>query len=114
MNERIRNLLAQCAYPSFKYELLDEDGRLFLRVNGFAPDNVSGDPITWIGRKWRLSEHMTDGEVVQTAWLATLTAIEHEARENFRFQGVTVFDPHYDIHKLVALRRQSDSIKERA
>jgi hypothetical protein len=75
--------------------------------------NVSGAPKPWSGRKWRLSVHMTDGEIVQTAWLAVVTALEHEAREQFKYKGEAVFDPHYDIDKLVALRRSADSIKER-
>lgn len=76
-------------------------------------DNVTGKPMTWKGRKWPLSLHMTDGEVVQTAFLAMMTAIEHEARETFLFQGVAVFDPHYDIYKLVELRSRADALKER-
>lgn len=77
-------------------------------------DNMTGDPFPWQGRKWLLSEHMTDGEIVQTAFLATMTAIEHETREQFAYRGVSVFDPHYDIEKLVELRASPDALKERA
>jgi hypothetical protein len=79
-----------------------------------ATDNVTGEPMAWKGRKWLLSEHMTDGEIVQTAFLATLTAIEHEIRETFTFRGAAIFDPHYDIQKLVDLRLQPDALKERS
>lgn len=76
-------------------------------------DNVTGLPHAWRGRKWLLSEHMTDGEIVQTAFLALLTAFEHEARETFLYRGEPIFDPHYDVEKLVDLRRQPDALKER-
>lgn len=79
-----------------------------------ATDNVTGVPMAWKGRKWLLSEHMTDGEIVQTAFLATLTAIEHEIRETFTYCGAAIFDPHYDIHKLVELRQRPDALKERS
>jgi hypothetical protein len=93
---------------------------------GLAPDlylqvvhphgvcNVSGKPTAWRGRKWRLSPHMTKGEIVQTAFLAVMTAMEHEIREQFTYRGVSVFDPHYDIDRLVELRRDPTSIAERA
>lgn len=85
-----------------------------LRVVDYGgTDNVTGKPTSWRGRKWLLSEHMTDGEVVQTIFLATRVAIEHEMREQFLFMGQAIFDPHYDINKLVALRSQPDALKER-
>lgn len=76
--------------------------------------NIDGTPMPWRGRKWLLSDHMTDGEVVQTAWLAFQVALEHEMRETFLYKGQAVFDPHYDINKLVALRAQPDALKERS
>jgi hypothetical protein len=75
--------------------------------------NVTGKPLSWTGRKWKLSSYMTDGEVVQTAFMAVMAANEHETREKFTYRGVSVFDPHYDIEKLVELRRQPDALKER-
>ncbi len=57
-------------------------GRLFAQIEDLtATCNVSGRPAPWRGRKWFLSDHMTDGEVVQTLLMATLAAIEHEVRE---------------------------------
>lgn len=90
-------------------------GGLVLRVTDPAgTDNVTGKAMPWSGRKWLLSQHMTDGEIVQTAFLAAMTAVEHEMRETFLYRGQAVFDPHYDIEKLVALRAQPDALKERA
>ena len=55
------------------------------------------------GRWWRLSHHMTPGELVQTALKAALTAEEHEAREWFTYKGKAIFGPHLDIDKLVEI-----------
>ena len=76
-------------------------------------DNVTGGPMAWRSRRWLLSEHMTQGEIVQTAFKACMTAIEHEFRETFLFDGHSVFDPHYDIAKLATFRADPESIKER-
>ncbi len=57
---------------------------------------------TWRGRKWLLSQHMTEGEVVQTALMACLAAEEHEAREAFRYKGKALFGPHLAVEALLA------------
>jgi len=96
--------------------LVTTDGRgvtYFQVVNNNATDNVTGKPCTWKGRKWLLSQYMTKGEIVQTAFKAVLTAMEHEIRETFTYKGASIFDPHYDIDKLLELRQSSDAIKER-
>lgn len=111
---RFEDLLRAITYPGLTFVVEPEPGRYFLRVscdNGTCND--TGEPLAWKGRKWPLSVHMTDGEVVQTAFLALMTALEHEAREQFKFCGVPVMSPHYDIYKLVDMHRLGVAEKER-
>lgn len=83
-------------------------------ICGPTVDNMTGERMEgWNGRWWRLSQNMTPGEIVQTVFKATMTAMEHEAREMFLYKGVTVLDPHYDIDKLAEFRKQAGSIKGR-
>lgn len=78
---------------------------------GPTVDNMTGENLDgWSGRWWRLSTHMTNGEIVQTVFKAVMTALEHEAREMFLYKGVPVLDPHYDIDKLVEFRKDPSSI----
>jgi hypothetical protein len=57
---------------------------------------------TWQnGRKWVISNHMTKSEVVQTAFKAILTAMEHEIREEFSYKGEAIFGPHFDVEELL-------------
>lgn len=39
---------------------------------------------------------------------------EHEARENFKYKGASIFDPHYDVEKLFELRSSKnwDDVRE--
>jgi len=76
--------------------------------------NVTGRPHSWNGRWWRLSQHMTDSEIVWTAFKAVLTALEHEAREKFTFKGIRVADSHVDIHKLADFMAQPSVHDSRA
>lgn len=77
--------------------------RFFLQVRATSPCSVTGEPYAWGGRKWFLSSHMTRSEIIQTALMAVLAAVEHEAREDFKYQGRAIFGPHYDVDMLRCL-----------
>lgn len=111
---RLDVILAQVTLPGYRFEAGHEADYLFVRIvcdDGVC--NVTGAPLPWNGRKWRLSQHMTDGEVVQTCFMAAKSAQEHELRERFTFQGAAVFGPHFDIYRLVELASDPTAIKER-
>ena len=46
---------------------------------------------------------MTKSEIVQTAFLAVLTAAEHEIRETFKYHDAAIFGPHFNVDRLVTL-----------
>jgi len=78
---------------------------MYLQVGDpHAACNITHQPTSWTGRKWFLSEHMTKSEIVTTAFKAIMTAVEHETREQFLYRGASIFDPHYDVDCLHALR----------
>jgi hypothetical protein len=112
---RVINILSIVTLPNNWDMLVDSsNGRVYMQIaSPKGTCNYSGEEFAWKGRKWFLSEHMTDGEVVQTALVACLAASEHEIREQFKYRGVSIFDPHYDIERLVELRSDPSSIKER-
>ena len=97
-------VLASVSYKDGWSFLLSKQG-LYLQVQMPPAGGVS-----WKGRKWQLSEHMTEGEIVQTALMACLAAEEHEAREAFNYKGKALFGPHLSIEKLLAI---ADSIEMR-
>lgn len=101
-------LLANLTLPNgwrVVYQVPDEEEFAWLQVwDPKGIDNVTGEAYPWRGRKWKLSRHMTNSEVVQTAFMATMAAVEHETREQFLYKGQPIFDPHYDIEQLHLLR----------
>lgn len=76
----------------------------FLQVEFSAPCTETNEVSTQRGRKWYLSAHSIEDEVVKTAWLAILTALHHEAMEEFRVDGVAPFHPHTDFAALLAIQ----------
>jgi hypothetical protein len=70
------------------------NGRIFVQICYQAPCSKAGSPLEWHGRKWYLSEHMTDDEIVKTIYAAFETAIKHEIMEGFKVNGIILFNPH--------------------
>ena len=98
----IATLVRAVQYPGLTFRV--EDAGLkhaFIQVQFVAPDVQTGLQQSWKGRKWYVSEHAIEAEVVQTCLKAVLTAIEHEAREQFMFRGVALFHPHISLDALM-------------
>lgn len=103
-----RFMLSRVRYKdwTFRFEPLG-DG-FFLQVTWVdLGENV------WTGRKWYVSSHATRSEVVQTALKAVLTAEEHEAREQFKYDGSAVFGPHLDVDHLWSVSLTLDVREDR-
>ena len=107
LRERAAALLTRGRYKNWLF-VVGTDGPssvwLQVRFNAIDPtrDGVDG---SWTSRKWRLSRYMTDAEIVQTALKAVLTAEEHEAREQFTYDGHAIFGPHLSLDKMVELSK---------
>lgn len=69
-----------------------------------------GDSDMQTTRKWLVSAYATRSEIVQTVFKMVMTALEHEAREAFLYDGEAIFGPHFDIEALydIAHRKRLD------
>lgn len=81
-------------------------GRIFIQCVYTAPCTVTQQLKEWHGRKWYLSDYMTDDEVVKTAYAAFKAAVEHEVMEGFTFDGQRVFNPHTPFQALMQSSKQ--------
>ena len=101
----LRRVLDRIVCDDWKFRVGAMGEGCFLQV---AFTDRQGRP--WRGRKWYVSRHAGDGEIVQTALKAILTAVEHEVRESFLFDGKAIFHPHHSIESLLAI---ADRIEHR-
>lgn len=83
-------------------------GGFYIQLRYEEPDINTGEVSTQYCRKWYISKHSTKSEIVQTVLKACLTSVEHMVREHFRYQGVPVLTPHYDIDLLVQLHHEHE------
>lgn len=105
--ERFQAIVTKITYDPWSIVVRRDGERAYLQVrDDNARCNQTGAPTSWGGRKWLLSEHMTETEVVKTALKAVLSAVEHEALENFKYQGQTIFDPHIRVEDLARIRSE--------
>jgi L-rhamnose mutarotase len=109
----IQSLLRQIQFRNWTFHLGEKNGVLYLQIQFDAPCNHTGTLERQYCRKWQLSEHMTRSEIVGTAWLAIEQAVRHEAAEQFKYLGVSVFDFHTNVDRLAALRSLPNSLDTR-
>jgi hypothetical protein len=94
---RVRSLLNRLSYRIVfdnGFRVWTDGGHTFLQHWQRRDGNIEK------GRKWVLSEHMVDSEILQTALLAVLTYEEHEAREALTFDGRRLYGPHRSLVNL--------------
>lgn len=111
---RAREILKLVHFPGYKFQIIGNFiSSTHLQAAFYAPCNISGSNASrQTTRKWQLSAHMTPSELVQTALKCVLTSIEHEAREKFRYRGMAIFGPHFDVERLVELCGKGDAAQE--
>lgn len=102
--DRYAEILKHVRFGDWRFEVTDAvTDSCALRVVFIAPDNDTGRVEIQCGRWWVLRNGLTVSEVVTTALKAVLTAVEHEAREQFTYKGKPIFGPHWDVEELLAL-----------
>jgi len=100
-------VLQNIKFPGYTFQISgsfnDPMEATYLQAQFYAPDCKTQQLHKLRTRKWLLSQHMTDSELVQTAFKLVLASIEHEARERFTYLGQPVLGPHFDIKDMVRL-----------
>lgn len=111
---RVLNLMSDVRFSGSMYRMkilvgwaADTD-RVYLQAEQAVRNVITGQSEFLKGRKWHLSPHMTDGEIVQTALMATLAFVEHEVREAFTYKDKRIFGPHLQLDALVEVADRTE------
>lgn len=83
--DEIRDIISRVRYRDWVFSLRTDP--LSVQVQFFAPDLITHESSLQYGRWWLLSPSMTETEIVLTLWSAVRMAIEHEAREEFKYRA---------------------------
>jgi hypothetical protein len=99
----MRELLTDIRFYEYAFYAHADTDFGYLQATYVEPDIVTGEMERQYTRKWKLSQHMTKSEFVQTVFKCCITSMEHRTREHFRYKGAAVFGPHYDIDALLEI-----------
>ena len=96
---------------SFKVSHDDEfdNGRIYIQPYYVDLCRQTCEEKEWKGRKWYLSKHMTEDEVVKTCYAAFKACVEHEIMEGFQYNSEPVFNPHAPFKKCIEAGREEVS-----
>lgn len=101
---------------TFNWKLAYDVTRFYIQITYRAKCSKTGKEESWKGRKWYLTQYMTDDEIVKTAWCAFRAAIEHEMMEGFLVDGKPLFNPHTHFEALLSVSdkevRRTEPINE--
>jgi hypothetical protein len=100
-------ILKDVAFRNYRF-IIREDRLgtvLYLQAEYDEQCALTGNMTIQKTRKWRLSEHMTKSEFVQTVFACVMQSVEHTVREFFKYRGRAVYSPHYDVDALWAMRQ---------
>lgn len=105
--ESIQALLDYIQCMNYRFTVLPKDDGFLVQLRYFDKDIDTGEETEQATRKWYVSSHSVDSEIVRTAFKAVMTSLEHIAREKFLYKDVAIFNPHFDVEKLVEFARCS-------
>ena len=99
----IKSVLADIVFKTHQFNVESASDGFQLQLTCEEEDLSNGKPELQFGRKWHIGKRASKSEIVQTAFKAVVTWMEHDAREHFRYKGAQVFGPHFDIDDLERL-----------
>jgi hypothetical protein len=109
--ERVLSILsritANCLGIDFNficsYDKTYPNCRVYIQVSYKTKCTKTEQLEEWKGRKYYLSDYMTDDEVVKTAYVAFQQAVNHEIMEGYKVDNKILFNPHINFEELLLI-----------
>jgi hypothetical protein len=97
----VSRILEKVTFRDWKWRYGKLGDGSFIQATWKGTDTETGQPVDLRGRKWYVSPHSIEDEVVKTCWMAIETALKHEAMEEFLYEGQAPFHPHHPVQSLI-------------
>lgn len=98
--QTISDLVKKITYKDWTIKILVKDDGFLLQPIFNAPDQYSKQMEEQHCRKWYVSQHSCDSEIIRTCYLAIQQGEMHELSENFMFNGQRIYNPHLNLKRL--------------
>ncbi len=106
--EILARITANCLGLDFRFicchdKIHTTSGRMYIQVCYTTNCTKTSVLTEWKGRKYYLSDYMTDDEIVKTAYVAFQQAVMHETMEGFKVDNIILFNPHINFEELLLI-----------
>lgn len=99
--EKIKSIVSHVKYKDWQFVVGKKGDGFLIQVQFMGEDtDGSGKLELQKCRKWFVSQHSCDSEVVRSCFLAIRQAEEHELCERFHYKGHQVYNPHLDMDRM--------------
>lgn len=99
----IKKLVSDVEYGGWEFVVTEKGDGFLIQIQFISSDSDNPGVLELQKcRKWYVSPHSCDAEVIRTCFIAVKQAEEHELCERFRFKGKQIYNPHIDPVQLAA------------
>lgn len=88
-------------YKDWQFLVSTKGDGFLIQVRFLAQDTTTGAVTPQHARKWFLSKFAIPDEVERTCHKALLAAVEHEANEEYTYEGAAIHNPHISPQALI-------------
>lgn len=101
--DEVRAIVDGIRFMDRTFRLGHMDHGFFLQVQYMEEDIETGRRELQQARKWYVSPFSTETEIVETAFKACRTSMDHVLKEHFLYLGRRVYSPHFAIRARLEL-----------
>jgi len=107
----VYNIVMSVQFMDREIRLGNMGNGFFLQVQYMEADVETGVVEKQQARKWYISPYSTESEIVETAFKACRTSMDHVLKEHFLYKGRRIYSPHFDVNARIAMcdARQYDA-----
>ena len=99
----LEDIVARVSFMDRRFRVLEKGDGFLLQLEYEEACVETGELRTQRARKWYVSPHATETEVVETLFAACQRSMLHVTAEHFTYQGRRVFSPHFRIEDRLEL-----------
>lgn len=101
--KEVQQIVKQVQFQDREFVVHALGNGFYLQVQYREADIETGVVEKQYARKWYIEPDATETQIVETAFKACRTSMEHVLKEHFTYQGRRVYSPHFDIKARLAL-----------
>lgn len=96
----VKTIIDRISFMDRQFRITERNKGYMLQIEYYevdVDDSSNTEPVLQRARKWYISPYSTETEIVETAFKACRTSMDHVLKEHFLYLGRRVYSPHFSI-----------------